>query len=173
MLNLATAEITQFAHAVGPIGNRRPSRKPATHQPKIALRSRVPGRERWYVDTLEDNPRLAAAVELVMRTEEGIEEVRANPLTGRVLVRFRPWSVSESIEALLTRAIEAGPMSREEFAALRPTEAPRSISKELLTAEVACSLSHMLLFGGFCPIGLAATGVLMLLHRRSRTHTHG
>ena len=63
--------------------------------------------------------------ELVLRSEEGIEEVRANPLTGRVLVRYRPGSVSESVKTLLSRAVEAGPMSVEEFAVLR-SEQPRS-----------------------------------------------
>jgi len=137
----------------------------------MVLRSRISGRERWYVDALEDRPRLAAAVELVLRSEEGIEEVRANPLTGRVLVRYRPDSVSESVETLLGRAIEAGPMSAEEFAALRSERPRSSFSKQLVTAEIACCLSHMVLFGGLCPIGLAATGVLLLLHRRA-AHTH-
>src|SRR5260370_28260725 len=41
-------------------------------QPVVFLCSQVPGRERWYVDALEVNPRLAAAVELVLRSEEGI-----------------------------------------------------------------------------------------------------
>jgi len=115
---------------------------------------------------------LAAAVELVLRTEEGIEEVRANPLTGRVLVRYRPDALAEPVETLLSRAINSGPISREEFAALRSAQAPESFSKHMVTAEVACCLSHVVIFGGFCPIGLAATGLLLLLHRRSRTHSH-
>jgi hypothetical protein len=145
----------------------------AARQPRLVLRSRTPERERWYVDLLEDNPRLAAAVELVLRSEEGIEEVRANPLTGRVLVRYRPDAIPESVETLLCRAVQAGPMSREEFAALRPKQPGSSASKRLLTAEIVCSLSHLVIFGGLCPLGLAATGVLLLLHRQSGTHTHG
>ena len=149
-------------------------RKPATNcLPRLSLRSYVPGRERWHVDGLEDNPRLAAAVELVLRSEEGIKEVRANPLTGRVLVRYQPGSISASVETLLLRAVEAGPLSEEEFVAFRSEQPERSFPKQLLTTEIACSLSHMVLFGGFCPIGLAATGVLLLLHRRSRAHAHG
>jgi hypothetical protein len=144
-----------------------------TPQPRLGLRSRLPGRERWYVDRLEDNPRLAAAVEMVLRTEEGIEEVRANPLTGRVLVRYRPDSVSEPVPAMLRRAIQAGPLTPEEFAAFQAKQPQCSFSKQLLGAEVVCSLSHILLFGGFCPLGLAATGVLLLAHRHSRTHADG
>jgi hypothetical protein len=146
----------------------------STRRPKLVLRSRIPGRERWFVDVLEGNPRLAAAVELVLRSEEGVDEARANPLTGRVLFRYRADSISESVETLLRRAVEAGPMSEAEFAALKP-ERPQggSFSKQLLTAEIACSLSHIVLFGGFCPLGLAATGVLLWLHKSSRAHVHG
>jgi len=172
MLNLAFNDNPKIAELTECATWGRNSGKPAAAQPKMVLRSRVPGRERWYVDNVEDNPRLAAAVELVLRTEEGIEEVLANPLTGRVLVRYRPDAVAESVETLLCRAIEAGPMSHEEFATLRSEQPQSSFSKELLSAEIACSLSHIILFGGFCPIGLAATGVLLLLHRRS-AHTHG
>jgi len=171
MLNLALNDNPKIAELTEGTTWQRKSGKPAAAQPKMVLRSRIPGRERWYVDALEDRPRLAAAVELVLRSEEGIEEVRANPLTGRVLVRYRPDSVSESVETLLGRAIEAGPMSAEEFAALRSERPRSSFSKQLVTAEIACCLSHMVVFGGLCPIGLAATGVLLLLHRRA-AHTH-
>jgi len=146
--------------------------RPEVTRAPLRLCSRTAGRERWYTGALQDRPRLAAAVELVLRTEEGIEEVRANPLTGRVLVRYRPDAIAEPVETLLSRAINSGPMSREEFAALRSAQAPESFSRQLVTAEVACCLSHVVIFGGFCPIGLAATGLLLLLHRRSRTHSH-
>ena len=147
--------------------------RPEITRAPLRLCSRTAGRERWYTGALQDRPRLAAAVELVLRTEEGIEEVRANPLTGRVLVRYRPDAISEPVESLLSRALNAGPLSRSEFAALRSrAQASDSFSKHMITAEIACSLSHVVIFGGFCPIGLAATGLLLLLHRRSRTHSH-
>jgi hypothetical protein len=142
-------------------------------QPRLVLHSRLPGRERWYVNLLENNPRLAAAVELVLRSEEGVAEARANPLTGRVLVRYRPDAISEPVERLLRRALKAGPMSPEEFAALRPENSPGPFSKHLFTAEVACSLSDLVIFGGLCPLGIAATVVLLLLHRGSKMHSHG
>jgi hypothetical protein len=172
MLDLALkgmSLVSEQRHAAIParaVLNRPPG------NPKLVLRSRIPGRDRWYVDVLEDNPLLAAAVELVLRSEEGIEEARVNPLTGRVLVRYWLESVSESIEFVIRRAVQAGPMSREEFAALPPERHQGSLSQQLLTAEIACSLSHLVLFGGFCPLGLAATGVLLLLHRHGTTHTH-
>jgi hypothetical protein len=48
-------------------------------RPAMVLCSRVPGRDRWYVDALEDSPRLAAAVQLVLRSEEGVSHAFANP----------------------------------------------------------------------------------------------
>src|SRR5580692_1868410 len=95
------------------------STKSGARRPKILLRSQAPGRQRWYVDALEDNPRLAAAVELVLQSEEGIHKASVNPLTGRILVHHNPDLLPEIIEALIHRAIEFGPMSREEFSALR------------------------------------------------------
>jgi hypothetical protein len=121
---------------------------------------------------LEDNPRLAAAVELILRSEPGIEEAIANPLTGRVLVRWRPNSISEPVETMIRRTLQAGPLSAEEFAAFQAERSQSSLSNPLLTTEIACSLSHLILFGGLCPLGLAATGILLLAHRRSRVHAH-
>jgi len=161
----------EFATPTAAEGERS-SLRFTTARPKLVLRSQVRGRERWYANALEDNPRLAAAVELVLRSDEGIDEVHANPLTGRVLVRYRPSAISAPVETLIRRAIEGGPMSREEFAVRRSGQPQGSFSKQLLTTEIFCSLSHMLLFGGFCPLGLAATGVLLLLHRRSSADNH-
>jgi hypothetical protein len=142
------------------------STKSSDRVPKILLRSQVRGRERWHVDVLEDNPRLAAAVELVLRTEEGIEGVSANPLTGRVLVRYNTDLLSESIEALIRRAIGFGPMTREEFAALESGQHPSFGAKHVLAAEIACSAVKMVLFGGCCPLGLATAGLLLFCYRR-------
>jgi len=130
--------------------------------------SRVRGRERWYVDALEDNPRLAAAIELVLRSEDGIEQVRANPLTGRVLVHYRRDVPSETIEALLHRVLEFGPLSREEFFFL-PSKPPKPSAlnhslKHFLTAEIGCTAVHVLLDGVAWPIKLTAVGLLLLWH---------
>jgi len=173
MQKLVVNGMPQTTEAARPVSVRLEVVKPEVTRAPLRLCSRTAGRERWHTRALEDRPRLAAAVELVLRTEEGIEEVNANPLTGRVLVRYRPDAISEPVETLLSRALNAGPMSRAEFAALRSgAQAPDSFSKHMVTAEIACSLSHVVIFGGFCPIGLAATGLLLLLHRRSRTHSH-
>jgi hypothetical protein len=148
--------------AVGPLIN------PTTGlPPNTVLCSRVPGRERWYVNALEDNPRLAASVEFVLRSEEGVLDACVNPLTGRVLVHYRPELLSESIEALLHRALEFGPMSREEFSSIRSDRPGNSSFRNILAAEIGCTALKLLFLGGFCPIALGAAGLLFFMHRRS------
>jgi hypothetical protein len=135
-------------------------------QAKLVLCSQVPGRERWYVDALEDNPRLAAAVELVLRSEEGIDKASVNPLTGRVLVHYNPDMLPEPIESLIRRAMEFGPMSREEFSALQSEQNHFFSAKNLVAAEIGCTAVKMFLLGGCCPLGLAAAGLLLFCYRR-------
>src|SRR5690242_3448857 len=119
MQDFATGEITETVEFTLRTKTQPQLRKPCTLRPTVSLRSRVRGRSRWYIDILEDNPRLAAAVELVLRGEKGIKSAHANPLTGRVLIHYRPDLDSEWIEALIHQALEFGPMSREEFSTLR------------------------------------------------------
>jgi hypothetical protein len=134
-------------------------------QPKPVLCSATRGRERWYVDALEDNPRFAAAVELVLRGEEGILNVRANALTGRVLVHYRPDLLSESIETMLRRALEFGPLSREEFLSFRPNVPDELSFGHLVAAEIGCFALKLLFAGGCCPLTLGAAALMLLMHR--------
>jgi len=52
----------------------------------LAARSVVRGRVRWDAPALFRAPRLAAEVERLLLQRPGIEGVRANSLTGRLLV---------------------------------------------------------------------------------------
>ena len=134
----------------------------------MVLCSRVAGRERWYVDALEDNPRLAAAVEVVLKSEEGILDAHANPLTGRVLVRYQSGLPAESIAALIQRATEFGPMSEAEFASFQSTKKPATRSfHHLLAAEAVCCAINMVVLGEFCPFVLGAVGLHLLMHRHA------
>ena len=137
----------------------------------IRLCSRVRGRDRWHVDRLENSPRLAAAVELVLRTEPGVKEARVNPLTGRILVHYEPALIREAVDALIHRALEFGPMSKEEFSLLRGSSNSLS-SKHLIAAEIGCSLFQMITLGGCCPLGLAAVALLLLVRKRVAAHAH-
>ena len=140
-----------------------------TQHRRMRLCSKIRGRERWHVKRLQDHPRLAAAVELVLQTEPGVLEARANPVTGRVLVLYDPVTLSYPIEALLRRALEASPLSREEFRLLRPKPDRASSYGPCLALEATCGLFHVFLMGGFCPLGLASAAALFLLKRASHS----
>ena len=55
---------------------------------KMVPCSRTAVRERWHIETLKDRPRLAAALDLVLGSEEGAERVKANPLTVEAKSRY-------------------------------------------------------------------------------------
>jgi len=159
MQRVAVTEMNQTVEHV------LPTLRTLGKRPAMVLCSQVPGRERWYVDALEDNPRLAATVEVVLKSEEGILDARANPLTGRVVVRYRPGLPSESIEALIHRAVEFGPMSEAEFSSFRSNKAPAHRSfPHLLAAEIGCCAINLILLGEFCPFVLGAVGLHLLMH---------
>ena len=127
--------------------------------------SRIRGRERWYVDGLKGNERLARAVEVALTGESGIEEAVANPLTGRVLVRYSPDHVQAPVEILIRQALALHPMLELEFS--RPlTPKLFLLPRRLLAAELGCSLLKLLLVGGASvPVGgiLWAAGVIVAL----------
>src|ERR1700722_14763815 len=95
----------------------RPGTQPTTERQESFLKpcSRIRGRELWYVDGLRGNERLAAAVEVALKGESGVEEAVANPLTGRVLIRYSPDHVQAPVEILIRRALALGPMLEREF----------------------------------------------------------
>jgi hypothetical protein len=130
----------------------------------LKLCSGIKGRERWHVQELQGNHRLAAAVELVLRGEQGITAATANPLTGRVLVHYSPARLAVPVRSLLQSALEFGPMTKDEFAALPTTRSGGSLVKHLIAAEFGCFLLKTLLLGTCAP-GTSAVGILLLAFR--------
>jgi manganese/zinc-transporting P-type ATPase C len=80
--------------------------------PEIQLVSSVPGRQRWSVPAIDSRPRLAAAVELVLRKDPRVLSANANPLTGRVLVKWDPAQRPPEMRSLISRALSKGPVSQ-------------------------------------------------------------
>ncbi|GHA70261.1 hypothetical protein GCM10010372_81870 [Streptomyces tauricus] len=79
-----------------------PYTKASAGRPKKAgLRpqSITAGRQRWEVGYLEGSPQSARAIEAVLRQEPHVTAVRANPATGRVLIRHRPDAPPDDISA--------------------------------------------------------------------------
>ena len=77
----------------------------------ISLLSGVPGRQRWNVPAIGSRPRLAAAVELALRKEPRVLLVRANPVTGTVLIKWHPSERPPEIRSLIQNALDHGPIS--------------------------------------------------------------
>jgi hypothetical protein len=152
------------AAAASPVLEMPPSAS-KTRASKMKLCSRTKGRERWHADILENNPRLAAAVELILQTEEGISEAHVNPLTGRVLVRYTADALRHPVERLLRQALDANPLTNEEFSLFRSRAESSFWPLPLLTAKGACCLAEMILLGGLCPFGFVGAALVFLTAR--------
>ena len=64
----------------------------------LSILSNVPGRQRWRVPDIDSKPRLAAALELALRKQPAVLLVKANPLTGSVLVKWMPSQPAPPVE---------------------------------------------------------------------------
>jgi hypothetical protein len=128
---------------------RRPGLQTPLERQGFSLKpcSRIRGRERWHVDGLKGNERLAASVEVALKLKPGVEEAVANPLTGRVLVCYQPDRIQDSVETLIRRALALQPRIEQEFP--RPVKfKSRAWLKRVLAAELVCSLLTLLFLGG-------------------------
>ena len=73
--------------------------------PELVLRSSIPGRERWEVQSLKGRKALAAALEKALLAENGVVLAKANPATGRVLIQFKV-GVEVSCESLIASHLQ-------------------------------------------------------------------
>lgn len=109
---------------------------------EILLLSNLRGRQRWRIPALESRPRLAASVEIALRKESKAAHVKANPLTGRVLIQ---WDLSQkpvAVESIIQRALEAGPVSEVAFLKLQgtPDAKARSLVNKLILGGIKLSV---------------------------------
>ena len=65
----------------------------------------MPGRERWEIPELTGSPSLALALETQVRRESYVRSVRANPVTGRILIVFDPVIDGDTFERELERLL--------------------------------------------------------------------
>lgn len=73
--------------------------------PSIRLRSAIQGRERWDIAGLRCKPFLAEQLEWDLKDHDGVLSVRANPVTGRVLLVYDHRTVTNTAD-LLAEALE-------------------------------------------------------------------
>jgi hypothetical protein len=134
-------------------------------RPVFVLRSHIPGRDRWDIPQLTNDPRRALAVQAILASEPGVLRVQANEVTGRVLVEYDPEETQDSIENLLKKALAFGPVSEPEYQLLSAErEAVFPAARLFLGAELGCLLFKALFLSTWCPTaGVASTLVFVLL----------
>jgi ATP-binding cassette subfamily B protein len=69
------------------------------------LRSAIRGRERWEVEALYKRPEVAWELEAALLLHAGILQVKANPVTSRVLIVYWPEANGLDIESLLRKSL--------------------------------------------------------------------
>jgi manganese/zinc-transporting P-type ATPase C len=115
--------------------------------------SSIPGRERWLVPSIENRPAYAAAVELSLRRNPRVLEVRANALTGRILLRWNPGDGALDVDALLILALKEAPLTPAALMALNPDHEHDSRSRRLIAklllggAKLGLTLGSRLIWG--------------------------
>ena len=113
--------------------------RPVAAPIQVRLLSSVPGRQRYEVVRLRSRPRLAAAVELHLRKTLPVLSVRANPLTGRILVYWAgPPPNSTDFRIAVARAIELGPLRGEQWLQVKSPDARARGLVVKLVAGAAC-----------------------------------
>jgi cation-transporting P-type ATPase C len=114
----------------------------AGSHPNLTLLSAVPGRERWKVPAIESRPRLAAALEIALRKECGAAVVKANPVTGRVLVKWHPSQKPPKVRSIVSAALDRGPLSETAYRKLRgtPDRKLRNLARKLVLGGIKLTL---------------------------------
>lgn len=98
------------------------------------------------MDLLRGHARLAAALEGILVRDERMTAVEANPLTGRLLVRFDPSLASDAVESLLRAAVSAALSISPRLLAIG-TERPTSQRESDRRSRMIPSLPAVLAFG--------------------------
>lgn len=144
----------------------------------IQALSSLPGRVRWKVPLILRRPRLAEAVSEAVNRHPEVTEVKANPITGNVLVRFDPELATEQVAIWLREAVrehrwveEGGPKTpRPGLPLLKrliaSTEDHRSLRRKVVATAIADGLAEAvppLLVG--LAVDTVSTGPTSLLGR--------
>src|ERR1700681_524923 len=126
--------------------------------PEMILLSDVPGRQRWRLPSIDSKPRLAAAVELALRRESGALQVKVNPLTARVLVKWHPSQKPPEIRSIVRKALDKGPVSLAVYQKDRGT--PDGKIRKLINKLILGGIKLTLILLSRAVWGAAGTGPL-------------
>jgi ATP-binding cassette subfamily B protein len=101
----------------------------------IRQRSSIPGRLRLDVEPMVANPALAAAVEDFVHPMERVTAVKANPISGSLLVNYDPRSAPATLPATMQAEIERWLAGARASGAERTGARPRALSSVLMTSR--------------------------------------
>jgi cation transport ATPase len=87
----------------------------------VAIRSAIPGRERWQIGPLRSEPSYAVAIERELSRHAPVRYAWANPLTGRLLLQYDPGVQPEEVRDRLYASLDATPANDDEVNEWRTT----------------------------------------------------
>lgn len=151
---------------------------------KVGPRSVIPGRQRWDVEVVLGRPRVAELLEAGLRESPGVRVVRANPVTGRLLVCHDPALSSaevgqrvRKIVALVVRRVamtltgSAGPGSSESGHSVMPVAHRHHTALPLALAggaAVAVGLGKLLRRSSLGRLGTVVLATVVVVRRAWR-----
>jgi ATP-binding cassette, subfamily B, bacterial len=97
--NFETGDCRHMPSIVSAIVGRQGSAR------RLSPRSVIPGRQRWDVAVVLRQPRVAELLEARLRESPGVGMVRANPVTGRLLIFHDTTLSSTDVDQLIREAV--------------------------------------------------------------------
>ena len=113
----------------------------------VAIRSALPGRERWQIGPLRSEPSYAVAIERELSRHAPVRYAWANPLTGRLLLQYDPGVRPEEVRDRLYASLNAAPASEDELTAWRTTW-PRGFNRSLEEIAIEQARKRLVLSAG-------------------------
>lgn len=97
----------------------------------VRARSVIPGRQRWDIGVVLGRPRVAELMEAGLLKSPGVGAVRANPVTGRLLIQHDTALSGEEVDELVREAVSLAVLR-----ATTLTRSPRPPEPSVVPAQV-------------------------------------
>jgi cation transport ATPase len=124
-----------------------------------AIRSAVPGRERWQIGPLRSQPSYAVAIERELSRHAPVRYAWANPLTGRLLLQYDPGVQPEEVHDRLYASLDAAPATDDEIREWRTTW-PQGFNRSLDDVAVEQARLRLVMSAGLFTGLLAKRAIL-------------
>ena len=125
---------------------------------RVQPRSVIPGRQRWDVGVVLGRPWVAELLEVGLRETPGVGMVRANPVTGRVLICYDTVLSGDEVNLLVRGAVA---LAVRQAVTLTPSS---TAGPDVISARMPCRqhAAPSFAFPGVAAVALAASGGLLL-----------